>query len=615
LRKNPRARLHDIADARIDIEEIREAPGLDAHQSTERSNVWRRAAPWILAAMAVGVALWSWVRPEPATAPRRTKRFVISLPEDEPLALRHPGIVHPAFALSADGTGLAYVGVRDGVSRLYLRALDSFESQAVAGSEGAFGPFFSPDGRWVGFFSEGHLRKVSFDGGEPITLCEARRPGGATWGPGDTIFFSEGTGRILARVSADGGAPQTVSGGNVFWPATLPGGEELFISAPATSTVSWFSPRTGERRPLIEQGLYGRYLPTGHLLYVRPGRLMAVPFEQAALEIKGSPVPVLDGVRTEVYGAGQVSVSSDGTLVYVPGSAANRGSPVWVDSRGGPHPLGFPNDTYGTFQLSQDERRLAIEIIETQNVNIWIYDLERGARTRLTLEGNNRFPIWSPDGKWIVFGSTRGGILNMYKKAADGSGETIRLTRSENTQIPYSWSPDGKWLAYTETASGSLGDIWILPVDGGKAERLVGSPFHQSFPTFSPDGNWLAYTSDESGRMEVYVRRFPAGSGGRTPISIEGGTKPVWSANGDELTFHSGSRILSVAIDTEPDLVVGTARTLFDGSFVNANGRAHDVSGDGQRLLILQPSAPATATRLNVIVNWHEELKRLVPTN
>jgi hypothetical protein len=338
---------------------------------------------------------------------------------------------------------------------------------------------------------------------------------------------------------------------------------------------------------------------------------MAVPFGLKALEVKGSPVSVLEGVRTELYGAGQVSISREGTLVYVPGTPSNKGSPVWVDREGRIRSLGFPDDFYGTFQLSPDDRRLAVEIWGTDS-DIWICDLERGTRNRLTFEGRNRFPIWSPDGQWVVFGSNRAGGLNLYKKSADGSGEAIRLTRSENQQIPYSWSADGKWLAYAETVEGSLGDIWMVPADGGEPERLISSKFHESLPTFSPDGGWLAYTSNESGWNEVYVQSFPDG-GMRRQISVEGGREPVWSRTGDELTFQSGNGLMSVPIQTEPDFVAGKPRSIFEGSFIDTDGRAHDVSADGQQLLLMQPSAPSTATQLIVIVNWFEELKRMVP--
>ena len=345
----------------------------------------------------------------------------------------------------------------------------------------------------------------------------------------------------------------------------------------------------------------------------------AAPFDLEHLQLTGPPAVVLEGIAiySKELGQTQFSVSESGSLVYIPGGLSQR-TLVWVDRQGAVEPLAAPLRIYDDPRLSPDGQRLAVQLGPEGNSDIWIYHIPRGTLTRLTFERGN-MPRWTPDGKRVAFGSTRaGGPENLFWKPADSSGPAEQLTESERVQLPSSWSPDGQVLAFEEFHPTAGSDIWVLPLQGERKPRpFLQTQFVERAPMFSPDGHWLAYTSNESGRNEVYVQPYP-GPGGKWQISNEGGNEPLWAKNGRELFYRDGDKMMAVPVTTQPTFRAGTPTLLFEGQYhndFNWSPPNYDVTPDGQRFLMIQPGEQEAATQINVVLNWFEELKRLVPTD
>ncbi len=596
---------------------------------------------FLLGAAIAGMAVWN-LKPVPSPTPQPVSRLTIALPPGQQLAGLENG---PALALSPDGTHLAYVARQGGTQQLYLRALDSLESAPIPGTEGAFNPFFSPNGQWVGFFTGGALKKVSVSGGAALTLGVASSPRGANWGSQGMIAFAPQNVSGLQQVPDAGGTPQPLTrfakGDTTHrWPEYLPGGEAVLFAAASNAInftngqVAVQSVGTGERRNLVQGGMNPRFAPSGHLVYAQAGSLMAVPFDPQRRTTVGAAVPVVEGVlQSSVSGAAQYSLSATGSLAYVSGGTQTaRSTLVWVGRNGVEQPLTAPAHGYLVPRLSPDGRRVAVGIQELES-QVWLYDLSRETLTRFTFEGNNNStPTWTPDGKRIAFNSNKEGPLNIFWKLADGSGGLEQLTTSQYLHTPVSWSPDGQQLAFFEVNPATQRDIWVLQMNGPsqgsgqassassgrvrKAQPFLQTQFDEAVPQFSPDGRWLAYISNETGRHEVYVQSYP-GPGGKWQISTEGGTEPAWNRNGRELFYRSGDRMMAVDVTTQPSFSVGKPRVLFEGKYAPAPYPVtdYDVSPDGQRFLMVKPSEQeAATTQINVVLNWFEELKRRVPT-
>ena len=619
LQKDPKQRLRDIGDARISLDEVLSGAPDPALAGTPRAAapLWLRALPWalgFLAAAAASVAVWT-LKPSPSKPVTRT---VINLPPGQRLA----GFGDLVLAISPDGSQLAYVATTQGAGgetqQIYLRAMNSLEANPISGTEGAVDPFFSPDGQWLGFFADGKLKKISVNGGPAQILADDSTPEGASWSSQGMIAFSFGA-QFLQQVSDGGGTPQPLTHsekgeiGHV-WPEFLPGGKAVVFEGSASVAAQPIG--AGERRNLIPGGISPRYLSPGYLIYAQAGNLMAVPFDPQRLEVKGTPVPVVqDVVQSPAAPApAQYSVSATGSLIYVPGNVqVSQSKLVWVSRNGAEQPLPAPERDYGDPRVSPDGRRVALD----SGNQIWIYDLARDTLTRFTFEGDtNVSPAWTPDGKRIAFTSSRGGNLNLYWQMADGSGGLERLTTSEHLQVPLSWSPNGQLLSFIELNAGA--PIRVLRLSDRKAQPFLQTAANEGAPQFSPDGRWMAYLSDESGRNEIYVQPYP-GPGGKWQISTDGGREPVWNRNGRELFYRSRDKMMAVDITTEPSFSAGKPKMLFEGHYFSATGALFpefDVSPDGQRFLMLKPvtQEQAAPTQINVVLNWTEELKRLVPT-
>jgi Tol biopolymer transport system component len=576
LEKDPKRRLRDIGDALRLLEEPRQA---ESGPTTSSRISWVVAG--LLAVIAAVALALLWRAPRPTSQP--LVRLSVELPELALMEGMQPGA---SVVLSPDGKRIVYTGRgADGMFRLYTRTLDQEQATTLAGTEGAYGPFFSPDGQAVGFFASGKLKKTSVERGGVVVLCDASQGVGGSWGEdGNIIAALNGFDGILTRIPSGGGMlqpleskPERKEYGR--WPQVLPGAKAVLFTADKPgggSSIEVQSLRTGERKTLMRGGSYGRYVPTGHLLYLHQGMLYAASMDVNRLELTGPAVPVVDDLLSSAsYGFAQADFSQNGTLVYVRGKPG-RQTLVWLDSTGHTQTLRAEATEYnGTVRFSPDGKRLAVSVTEGGNANVWVYEWERDTFTRLTFTSAiEAAPVWSPDGKHLVFLSDRhgGGLPNLYWIRADGAGEAVRLTESKNFQVPFSFSPDGKRLAFTELDSQTNGALWTLPLGEmesdhpkpGKPEPFLVTQFNEFGPMISPDGRWLAYQSNQSGRYEVYVRPFLR-QGGQWQISTGGGDWPVWSKKGPELFYRSSEGMMIASYTTNGDAFVASKPRLWVG--------------------------------------------------
>jgi serine/threonine protein kinase/Tol biopolymer transport system component len=623
LRKDRRQRIADASDVRIEIEDAIAAPKDPVPTPAVPAPMSKlllalTAALVIIAVVAVAFGIVAYRSKPPADLQKATVRFAIPLPPGQEIT-SYP-------AITRDGRTLAYVaqqGAED--SQLYLRDLNSFEPRAVPGSAGARQPFFSPDGKWVAFFAQGQLQKAEVAGGAPIRLAEAVYPFGGTWNEDNTIIYAASLGSGLLRIPASGGAPEFLTkpdgaaqGYAHVFPQALPGGKNVLftiwgqpLGAAVLSLDSrrWdlVLPETGFAVPTFEAtgGSVGRLL-----LVDQAAEIRAAPFDAAHPAPTTADISVLSNVYYEVEteSLGWLAVSNTGTAVYATGNPA-RTELVWVDREGKIESLGKDKDPYREASLSPD----GVKAVVRNGVDLWIHDLQRGSRSRVTTPANtaNNLPIWSADGKQIIFASNRGGDWDIYSQPADGSRPAEALLKRPYDQFPLSVLADGT-LLYVEIRANTGRDLWILSPDG-KTSPFRATPFNETQGQFSPGpdsrSRWVAYASDESGQNEIYVESYPGG-GHRILVSTGGGILPRWSRDGKELFYVTGDAVVAVAM--RPDGSFGAARRLFDRSNFLFNHRfnSYSVSPDGKRFLMIQRDPASVPRQLNVILNWSNELDR-----
>ena len=639
LERKPKRRLSDLGEALSHLEEARapvdKAPSaVPSVPPVAQPSGWRQALPLALGISAVAVvitalAVWSLTRPEPV-APGEATRFAFTVPATDQL------VNLDGMALSPDGRDLVYVARRAGVPQLFHRAVGQIDAVPIRGTEeGAIRPFFSPDGEWVGFVtpSGGELKKIRLDGGLAITLCPAPGEGfGGSWHADGTIVFATVTTPGVMRVSAEGGTPEPVTTvdadvGETFHddPVWLPTSQAvLFARAtgpPRDENVEILvqSLATGERR-VLTAGFNPQYLPTGYLVFARTGGLWAAPFDATELVLTGEARPVVEDVQTTGLGYAPYAVASNCSLAYLAGDAAGGRTRtlVWVDREGQEESVATPPRGYVYPRISPDGTQVALDVRD-QEFDIWTWDVRRETLTRLTFDpGLDRFPVWTPDGRRVVFSSVRAGAPNLFWKAADGTGAAERLTDSPNTHFPHSLSPDGTWLVF-EQLSGTGRDLVMMSLEGDRAaEVLLGTEFNELNGDISPDGNWLAYESNASGRNEVYVRPFPDVDGGQWLISTDGGRTPLWAPDGRELFYREPRAMMVVPVQTETTFAAGNPELLFEGNYFGASsGRSFDIAPDGERFLMITQGGTtddtSTQTRIVVVENWLDELAQRVP--
>jgi eukaryotic-like serine/threonine-protein kinase len=628
LAKDPEDRWQSAHDVAAELKWIAEGLSQPATLEVGARRPARRHFGWAAAGLVAGLlvaAFASWVAsPKRVATAHFPERVTIALPPNATLTDLPSAIV--TFALSPDGRRLAFRGERPGQpTRLYVRQSDQLEAKAVPGTEGAFNPFFSPDGEWIGFASQRKLKKVAVAGGEPLVICDAQTVRGASWSTDGTILFAPDIEGGLARVSASGGTPQSVTtldpakGENSHrWPVVLPGGKTaLFTVLGARSreeerAVVALSLESGQRKTLVTGGTFPRCLADGRVLYARTGSLMAASFDPRRLELTSAPVSVLEDLRMDVRenGRAMYDVSTAGSLVYIPGfpRPAERAL-VWVDRKGRATPLGQARRAYAGPALSPDGRRVAVNI-EGSTDDVWIGDVQRDTWVRLTLEANNRDPSWSADGSKVAFVSDREGAPSLYWASADGSTPAERVATVDGTPFQSAFSPDGASFAFMVQTRATSQDILLASLkEPRKVRPFVATPTMEDSPAFSPNGRWLAYMSLESGRQEVYVRAVQ-GSSQKWLVSREGGEYPIWSPKGNELFYLWNDRMIAVPVRTQPDFWAGTPQVLFEGGFVTpGDGRAYDVAPDGQRFLMIKGPDAEPRRDIVAVPYWREEME------
>ena len=550
LEKDPKRRLPDIGVVRLAMdgafEIIATQQGAVSQPVGWRLSTGMAVAAAILLSVITGVAVWRVARS--AETPRPIVRFSVPLPPGDLLTDTGRNFV----ALSSDGTRLVY----SANGKLYVRAMDQTGATPVQGTEGgARNPFFSPNGEWLGFWAGGQLKKVTIGGGAPVNLCAAPNPPwGARWEANDTVVFGDREAGVM-KVSADGGTPVVLipmDGEVVYGPQVLPGEKTVLFTL--GDNTNWddaqivvHSLETGERKVLIERGRDARYVPTGHLVYVLDGTLLAVPFDVEELEVTGGAIPVAVGVMTagSITGAAHFSVSDTGALVYARGGDPADRTLVWVNRDGEEEELLAEPRAYTYPRISPDGDRVAVWV-QDQESDIWIWDFARETLTRLTFApGRDSNPVWTPDGKKVAFASDRDGPANLYWKAADGTGAVERLTESENAQFPSSFTPDGRQLVFHEGQG--VVNLGVLSLESSP-KPLLESKFSERDGEISPDGRWIAYRSDASGQDEIYVRPFPKLDDGQWLISRGGGTRPMWAPDSREL-FYTDPGVGQCSVD------------------------------------------------------------------
>ena len=640
LEKDPKRRLSAIGDARLELEDVSEVPVAASGPPPIVRARWRQGLPWILtalttAAAVTSVALWA---PWRSAATRTSVRISADIGIEGALAVN----IGPAAVISPDAQTAVFVVQTGARNLLYVRRLDQLHSTLLQGTDDAQSPFFSPDSQWIGFFTADKLKRVSAAGGAPVTLCDAPGGRGGSWGTDGTIVFQPNSAPmgVLHRVSEAGGTSTPIgkaTEGEVAqrWPQVLPGGKAVLYSS-NTATIGWDAGTLmaqplggGEPKLLLRGGFHGRYVRSGHLLYIRDGTLFSVSFDPERLELRGSPSPVVEGVLAAANtGGAQFSVADSGTLLYVPGKSVGIELPItWLDRTGKTTLLRAEPSDWSSPSFSPDGTKLALTIGFGLAADVWIYEWARDRLTKLTFgSGPDHEPVWTPDGRRIAYGSAteKSTATNLFWKRSDGTGDAQRLTDSPNAQTPYSFHLSGRYLAYSERTKSNV-DIMILPLEGDeKAGWKPGTPIVfqgtksiENAPAFSPDGRWLAYLSTESGPPEVYVRPFPSGEG-KWKISITpGGLYPIWSRARRELFYLeplSGQTAVMMAQyeANGESFRAERPRRWFPGLMMPIRPtRTYDVHPEGDRIAIAKPPDAVPSQQRPVFVfNFFDELRR-----
>jgi Tol biopolymer transport system component len=544
--------------------------------------------------------------------PAFSYHFDLVLPNEAPLALIGAAALgngRQAFAISPDGTKIIYVADKGGSYQLYLRELDGHDAQAVPDTENAYSPFFSPNGVWVGFFVGNQLKKIRLDGGNSVLVTEATNSVGATWLENDEIILATNEGNVLQRVSAQGG-PLEFLRNEASFPRGFSGKSDIVLISTGSKTIIVFNTETQESITLPIAGDEARYA-NGFLFYIYGSSLYAARFNPDTLTLGSTPIPVLTGVRAEVYGIGQWSISDNGILLFMPGTSAGSNPMYWADAAAN-EALDLPLRERGSFEISPDGRQFAVIEASAGTADIWIYDFEKYQPRKLTVEGQFSGPLfWMPDGKSIVYHKNVGQQRIPYRQYLDvgGSGEPFLSPDFVNLSA-VSISRDGRYVGASDIAAGGIGIIDLVD----QTTTAVPTVGEDNWGTaISPDGRFIVYTSAESGVYQNYLQPLPP-TGARYQVSRVGGAEePRWSRDGERVFYRSGNRIMAASITTEPELKIGEPEVLFGGEFENVGGRSYEVHPDDQRVLVIR--ADNAAESIRIVTNWFGEVDRMIREN
>ena len=621
LSKNVRTRLRDMGDARLEINDalgrVEEIPPDHRAVPPARGRMLYVAAA--LAGVLVGAPFISlWMRPAAVGSP--VSRFEIPLT----VAASRGGL-----AISRDGSRLVLPSGPGFVVRHRERGV--LEALEIGPAGESLFPFFSPDGRWLGYSGDGAIKKVAVTGGSPVELVKVATQGSGAWADG-YVVYADATG--LYRLPQEGGKPDKLpvtlaSNEQVAFPEVLPGGQVILFTVMATRTnvigqashsrqarIDALALGTRKQTTIVRGGGRPRYVPTGHLLFARNGTLHAVVFDVDRLETRGDPIELIGDI-----GSSDFTVSDEGTLAHVSGGPAAGRELVWVDRRGREEALGAPLRPYLYPRLAPDGKQVAIDVRAAER-DIWIWDIPRRALERFTDDpAEDLLPVWSRDGRYLIFGSSRTGVGNVFRQASDRRGEPERLWESNLLQQPISIAPDGRLLV-SEAVAGRGRDIVALLLDAPRRiERILQSDGTEGWAEVSPDGRWIVYDSNESGQFEIYVRPYPRVQDGRWRVSATGGREPLWSRDGNELYYRDfNGAVMVAAVERGQTLTVRAAVKLFDGSrYVGGGstlgGRTYDLDLDGSRFLMIKNAASSGDATSSVVVteNWFQELWSRLP--
>ncbi len=634
LAKDAEDRWQTARDLLLELKWIEEAgsqAGVPAVLSTRRritERVWMSAmAVLLLTTATLGALYWRSVAKHPQVI-----RALIPAPEKTQFRFVGAQTAGPV-AVSPDGRMLAFSAQReDGPQSLYVRAIDSLTAQALAGTEGAAMPFWSPDSRKIAFFAEGKLKKIDVAGGPPVTLCDARSgivPRGGAWSREGVIVFAPGPNSPLLQVPEQGGQPAPATQLDASrgesshrWPQFLPGGKRFLYYARAgllgTNTEEnavMVGSSEGAPPKLLLRTQSNAVYASGYLLFLHENALMAQAFDPDGLRLSGEAAPIAQQVQADPGASrGVFSVSENGVLTYQTGEAQMLSQLLWFDRSGKQAAALGDQAVYADLRVSPDRQKVATTVIDPRfgPPDVWVYDASRGIRSRFTFHpGPERFPVWSPDSTRVVFGSSRKGRFDLYVKSYTGSGNEGPLLETDHDKFPTDWSPDGRYILYQDLAPTSRSDVWALPLFGDrKPMPLLQSPFEEGGAALSPDGRWMAYVSDESGSNDVYVTAFPV-PGRKWQVSTGGGSLPRWSRNGNEIVYMgTGTRLMAAEVSSRSDTFqVGKTQALFV-TRVWRPGIIYDVTRDGQRFLVNTANQAQNPGPLTLVVNWPAELKK-----
>jgi eukaryotic-like serine/threonine-protein kinase len=648
LEKEPKQRLRDIGDARLDLEQVirGDVEDADGTRVAQETRAWRRrtkvaaTAATLLAAISVGLIWFAFQRDNAPGGDRRVTRFTVDLPKDTVIGPAY----NPLVALSPDGTQLAYTPF---LGPVVVRRLDTVDAKPVeASATPGFlqAPLFSPDGKSIAYVNGNApfswrrpFQKVVLAGGPVLKLAEYDMFHRGDWSEDGWLYWTARYPGGIVRIRDSGGETEPVTALDVTsgershrFASLLPGGEALIytvgyegIDSYDDARIDLWDLRTGAKKTIIQGGTSAVYSPSRHVVYARAGKLMAVPFDLRRREVTGTAFQVQDGVMmSRTTGAAHYSLSRRGDLAYVPGpTEGGRRALVWVDRSGKTELLPLPPANYLYPRLSPDGHTLAVEI-EGPNHDFYFYDFARKVLSKVTTDGMSHDPVWSPDGARLAFRSWQVGGMTMWWMPSDRSAPPERLDPNGTRESPVSFSPDGRFLAFDQKDPDTRDDAFVLPLGTKEGPRGVArTRFGEGSMKFSPDGRWVAYSSDESGQPEIYVQAFP-GPGLKIQVSNAGGTDPVWRRSGGELFYRNDNKMMVVAVVTSPGFKATAPRQLWEGMYSPGNGAScgmpgvsssnYDVTADGQRFLMVRDEDESVfSTKIVVVLNWVEQVKAI----